>query len=253
MRGLGCELDDDGVIAGDLRDKYLARLVGETAYYLDSRDWRHLLDGVHDQGATNTCVAWAFSTAIYLAGQAAGIDLSRPSVRHAYALGSLYDRPWAPISTGGRSPRRTAEALAKYGIIGEDRWPFLAGPVDEGFPLDLDVASVDARLTGMYTLGGEGLPSQIRTALTHGHFPIVAIQVRESFDDYRGGLYWPNGLGRGWHMIAACAHYAGMICFVNSWSSSWGDAGFVWIPDEVINGPDVADAVCVTAAPAMLR
>lgn len=264
MKGLGCILDAPEIIAGDLRDHHVAQLVGAERSYAERRDWRDALDFLPDQGASSTCVGWLLSTAIYLAGEVAGFHLPRPSVRWLYALGSWKSAPGKPISAGGRSIRATARAAAAHGIAAEARWPWTPPSDDadqdtwdrfvtEAPPFDLDVAASDAMLTGTYTLGGGDLAVQMRMALDKGHFPGAAINVRDSFDEHRSGLYVPSGASRGWHAICSIAYTPDAICFVRNWGRDDGENGFVWIPDAVLNSPEVADAVVITAAPAGTR
>lgn len=254
MKGLGLELDAADVVAGDVRDRHVASLVGAERAYAERRDWRDALDFVPDQGGSSTCVAWYFSTALYLAGQASGVPIARPSVRWLYAIGHWLRSPGTPISPGGRSMRATAQAAAKHGLIAEARWPFDELLVtDDRIPFDVDVAASDARFMGYYAIGGGDVGAQIRMALDKGHFPGIAINVRESFDDYRGGLYAPAGPSRGWHAICSIAYTPEAVCFVRNWGADDGENGYVWIPDTVLNSPDVADAIVVTAAPAGVR
>ncbi len=254
MKGLGLELDAPDIIAGDLRDRHVTQLLGEERVYADYRDWRDALDFLPDQGDTSTCVAWCFSTAIYLAGQVAGRPIPRPSVRWLYAIGWWLQHPKTAISDGGRSLRATADAARQHGIIAEARWAFdVARVTDDEIPVDVDVAASDALLTGTYTLGAGDIGKQLRVALDKGHFPGIAINVRESFDSYRGGLYAPAGASRGWHAICSIAYTPDAVCFVRNWGADDGENGFIWVPNDVLNSPEVADAVVVTAAPAGVR
>lgn len=253
MRGLGCVLDPPDVVAGELRTRHVAALVGTDAAYAPVRDWRGELDFIPDQGPTETCVAWSLSSAVFLAARAADAPIPRPSVRWLYAISHWAVLPGTSISPGGRSARTMARAAERHGLVAESRWPFDVAHVTEPPPLDVDVAGTDALLTGWYRVGNGDVPTQMRMALNVGHFPMLAIQVRESFDAYRGGLYTPSGAARGWHMLVAVGYSPGAFVLLNSWGTAHGEGGFVLVPDEVIVGPDVADIVVVTAAPKEVR
>lgn len=253
MRGLGCILDPPEVVAGELRSRHVASLVGADAAYAPVRDWRGHLDFVPDQGETETCVAWSFSTAAFLAARVARMPIERPSVRWFYAISHWIWQPGTPISRYGRSARTMALAAQHHGLVAERRWPFDAARVTEPPPLDLDVAGADALLTGWYRIGGGDVPTQLRMALNAGHFPMLALQVRESFDDYRGGIYVPSGRVRGWHMLVAIGYSPGTFVLLNSWGTHHGDGGFAMVSDELVTGPEVAGIVVVTTAPTEVR
>lgn len=253
MRGLGCVLDPPEVVAGELRTRHVASLVGSDAAYAPVRDWREHLDFVPDQGATETCVAWSLSSAAFLAARVARTPIARPSVRWLYAISHWAWLPGTPISPYGRSARTMALAAERHGLVAEPRWPFDVARVTEPPPLDLDIAGADALLTGWYRIGGGDVPTQMRMALNAGHFPMLAIQVRESFRAYEGGIYVPNGTARGWHMLVAVAYSPGTFVLLNSWGEDHGDGGFVLVPDDVVTGPDVAGIIVVTTAPTGVR
>lgn len=253
-RGTGLILDPPELVSIELRDRHVARLVGADPAYAPARDWRDRLDVVPDQGASETCVAWLFSTAAYVAGQIQGAPIPRPSVRWIYACGSGWWTPGQGIDPAGRSIRATARQLARHGIIAEHRWPWDVTKVtDPNVPIDIDVAGADALLTGWYSAGGGDLPTQLRMALDKGHIPGIAINVRESFDAYRSGLYAPAGSSRGWHAIAVLGYTPTSFTVCANWGRSFGDEGFVHFPDAVIASPEVADAVVITAAPRGVR
>jgi hypothetical protein len=253
MRGLGCILDEPEIVAGELRTRHVAALIGADAAYAPVRDWRDQLDFVPDQGATETCVAWSLSSAAFRAARIAGTPIARPSVRWLYAIAHWLGLPGTPISPYGRSARTMALAAERHGLIAESRWPFDVAHVTEPPPVDLDMAGADALLAGWYRIGDGDVPTQMRMALNAGHFPMLAIQVRESFDAYCGGIYEPNGSTRGWHMLVAVGYSPGTFVLLNSWGADHGDGGFVTIPDDVVIGPEVAGIVVVTTAPKEVR
>ncbi len=253
MRGLGCILDPPDVVAGELRTRHVASLIGADAAYAPVRDWRDHLDVVPDQGATETCVAWSLSSAAFLAARVVGVPIARPSVRWLYAISHWAWQPGTPISPYGRSARTMALAAAQHGFVAEARWPFDVARVTEPPPLDLDVAGADALLTGWYRVGDGDVPTQLRMALNAGHFPMLAVQVRESFDAYRGGIYMPSGSARGWHMLVAIGYSPGTFVLLNSWGAGHGDGGFILVSDELVSGPEVAGIIVVTTAPREVR
>jgi len=253
MHGLGCVLDPSEVVAGELRTRHVASLIGSDAAYAPVRDWREHLDFVPDQGPTETCVAWSLSSATLLAARVAGRPIARPSVRWLYAISHWAVLPGTPIAPNGRSARTMSVAAERHGLVAESRWPFDVAQVTEPPPLDLDVAGADALLTGWYRVGGGDVPTQLRMALNAGHFPMLAMQVRESFDAYRGGIYEPRGRARGWHMLVVVGYSPKAFVLLNSWGPLHGDGGFVLIDDELVLGPEVADIVVVTTAPKEVR
>lgn len=247
---------------------------GSSALTASERDWRFLDSTVYSQDDSSTCVAQSASMAVFLRGQAAalrgeGPAVKRPSVLQGYLFGQLEDQRLdgiplheRKIVDAGMRARSLLLAWQRYGIASEEYLPFdtaflkqvVAAPTAEEasklLPFDIDVAAADAKLTGWKRIEGPK-SDELALALDVAHMPIMAIRVHENFQGWDGrGVYRePAGKYVGNHMMAAVAFRPGAICFRNSWGSSWGDGGHVWIASEFLDGLNGLDAWRITAAP----
>lgn len=234
----------------DARHRHVAGLVGASPSGLpDVVDWTPLLDRIADQGATSSCVGQAFSTAIYLTGQAQAAPVPRPSAAWSYALARYYDTPGVLVDVGCR-PRSCVLAALRYGIVAEARIPFDIARVNDAPPFDADAAAADAMFTGYYRVAGD-VPLLLRMALARGHVPMLSMVVHESFQDLGAGQVYaePDGTELGRHMVCVAGYRAGAFRIVNSWGTGWADGGCGLVADRFIASSYVQDVYVVTAAP----
>jgi hypothetical protein len=224
---------------------------GRTTGHATSRDWRHLLDHVVDQGPTNSCVGQFLSSAVYLAGQAQNEPVKRPSALWSYA-GARWRDNYGVLEDIGCRPTQLMLAGQEHGLVAEERWPFEVASVNVPPPFDADVAGADALLTGWYSADLMDVPLALRLALDKGHFPGVAMEVRDSFYDVRPFDVFdePRGEFRGNHMVTLVGYRPGAFLLLNSWGRGWGDDGSCWVSDRFIASHYCKQRMVVTAAPA---
>lgn len=224
-----------------------------------SKEWRHLVDRVPNQGPTNSCVGWWLSSAVYLAGRAAevmgtGERVERPSALWSYALARWKDPATqvGRLTDDGCQPRAMMRGAQENGLVAEKRWPFDPADVNVPPPFDADVAGADAFLTGWYGIGASHAADMMRSALDRGHFPGFAIDVYDNFYAYNGTSTYdiPRGSWQGSHMVTVVGHRPGELCILNSWGREWGDDGYAWLTDELVESAYVKQRLVVTAAPA---
>jgi len=234
----------------DELDRGLYGLVGSAESPPYRVDHTRYLDTVNDQKWTNSCVGQWFSNAVYLAGQAQGKPVARPSARWAYTVARYLRNPGADLLDLGSSARLMCEGAAKHGIVADSRLPFVPADINEPPPFDADVAGGDALFTGYYRAGADA--ELLKRALCLGHFPGVAIAVHQNFVDWAtDGVYSePLGAFRGYHMLTLVGYRPGAFRVLNSWGTSWGDGGFCWMSDYFITSQYAFDRYVVTAAPA---
>ncbi len=249
-RGLGCIPCSLEEAETDRLQRHVIGLIGTSSYTALSVDHTHLLDSVRDQGSTSSCVGQWFSNAIYLAGQAQGNPVARPSVRWSYAVSRYLGSPGQLVDFG-TSPRLMCEGAERHGIVAESRLPFDAARIDEPPPFDADVAGADALFTGYYRADAD--TDQLRRALELGQFPGIAISVHQSFVDWdnNGSVYdEPMGAFSGYHMVTLAGYRPGAFLVLNSWGAGWGEGGLCWMSDRFIRSQYTFDRYVVTAAPA---
>lgn len=249
IRGMGCIPDRLIDAERDASDRHIGHLVGASASYPDSIDFRKYLDAVPDQGATSRCVAWYVSSAVYLAGQVRGTPVPRPSAKWNYDVARYVDTPGVLVDIGSRC-WSMLQGLGQHGMISEARLPSTNENVNEPPPFDADLYGADALLTGYYKLEGR-LSTLIRMTLAAGHLPGFAMVVHESFQDLaRGELYdEPDGMELGRHMVTCIGYRPGAILLLNSWGRFWADDGFCWVSDRFVDSHYVFDRYAITAAP----
>jgi C1A family cysteine protease len=252
MRGYGAIPDRLDVLDREGRTNAVSGLVGSVPIYATSRDWTPLIDEVKDQRSTNSCVGWAFASAIYLAGQASGAHVERPSATWCYDVARYVATPGVLVDAGCR-PRDMIEGLSSHGIVVDSRLPFDARRIDDAPPFDCDIASADALLTGHYRVD-EDVPTMFRMALDRGHFPCFALVVSQAFEDLGSTVYdEPNGAELGRHMVALVGYRPGAFRVLNSWGSTWANEGLCWISDRFVASHYVSDRYVITAAPKGIR
>jgi len=248
MVGFGCVPNTEAEVEHDRICNGIERLVGSPLAADMWIDYSRFVDRVCDQGPTQSCVANWFSTACYLAGQAQGKLVPRPSRRWAYAVARYTRTPGVLIDTGS-SARMMCVGSSRHGIVSEERLPFEPAKIDEPPPFDADIAGADALFTGYYRAESA---LDIRRALSLGHFPGTAIRVYEDFERIGGdGAIYdvPSGAFRGQHMITAVGCKPGAILYINSWGTGWGMGGYAWLSDRFVDSHDAFDKYVVTSAP----
>lgn len=235
----------------DGRLRHVAALVGANPTFATARDWTHLLDRVHDQGRTNRCVGWSFSTAMFLAGQTKGQPIPRPSAKWLYDIARYYDTPGVLVDVGCR-PRSMALAAGQHGVVAEKDLASSQANVNEAPPFDADLLGAGAIFTGYYKVEGD-VPMLFRMALDRGHFPALSMVMHESFQDLgRVAVYdEPEGMELGRHMVTLVGYRPGAFLLLNSWGTTWAADGLCWVSDRFIASHYVADRYVVTAAPAL--
>lgn len=224
-------------------------LIGVSNYFASAVDHTKYLDFVPDQGATNSCVGQWHSSAIYLAGQAQGRPVPRPSRRWSYAVSRYMATPGVLVDMGC-SARLMCLGTERHGIIAESRLPFAPSEINEPPPFDADIAGADALFTGYFRADAD--TDQLRAALEKGQFPGIAIATYQNFVDWGadGTVYdEPAGEFRGYHMLTLCGYRPGAFLVLNSWGSGWGAGGLCWMSDRFIRSRYTFDRYIVTAAP----
>lgn len=246
--GLGCIPCTAEEAAEDCVRRHVGQLIGGARASASHVDHSHLLDFVPDQSTTMSCVGQWHSSAIYLAGQAQGLPVPRPSRRWSYLVARYRSSPGLLVDAGS-SVRQMCEGTAEHGIVSEERLPFEPHRINEPPPFDADLAGDDALFTGFYR--ADASAEQLRRALELGQFPGIAIQVYQNFFDHREGVYddIAGAYSGGAHMLTLVGYRPGAFLVLNSWGEGWGEDGFCWMSERFVESRHAFDRYVVTAAP----
>jgi len=211
----------------------------------DSVDWRDsgVVTGVRDQGACGSC--WAFAASSAMASYAKigemSHDLLELSPQH---LTSCTPNPLSCGGTGGC--QGAIEPLAftyasLFGVVTEDEYPYTSG---HGSGADTR-CDYDARSTpaSVMTLGFETLPHNDQLAVM-AHLankgPLSASVAASDWGLYFGGVFDGCDYDRNIvvnHAVLLVGYgtdpQGGDYWLIkNSWSSSWGDDGYIKLKRE---------------------
>ena len=211
-----------------------------------------MLTEVPDQGPTSACVGESLATSIYLHAKTAGRPIDRPSAAAIYALARLGDGARHPLPDTGSRPTLAMVEAQTNGLVADARWPLRVDTVLDVPPLDVFAQGLDAKLDAYYAIpSGPGAAVLIRRAIAAGCYPIFAMPVDPSYEQYRGGV-WEclEALPLGGHMQCLVGYDATTFLVANSWGPTWGIGGFARVSAAWIESYAVTDILVPTTAPA---
>lgn len=229
--------DTDADVEEDLRDRHVGGLIGASVSELPaSVDYSAFLPSVPDQGGSSACVGFAFATAIYLRAKLAGHPIDRPSAKGIYDVARLTDARNVLIDDGCR-PRAAIDGLQTFGMVSETRWPLTPTNVNDLPPLDVFQHGLGAMIANYYRIGGGDVATLVRSALAKGFLPFFAMPVDNAFVKMNGAGPYNNltGPALGSHAMCLVGYDADTFLIANSWSASWGAAGFARITSAGLN------------------
>lgn len=215
-------------------------------------DLRGLCPPVYDQLALGSCTsnAWAFAVQ-FLALKEALSDQTTPSRLFIY-----WNERVLEGSTGtdsGAELRDGIKTLATIGSISETEWPYdIAKFADEPPAQCFTDAKVEKTLRYMAVRQAH---FDLKSALASGYPVPFGFTVYESFESAqvaKTGLVPMPGMSEsvvGGHAVALVGYdddfkaadgQPGCYVVRNSWSDTWGDAGYFYMPYRYVGDPDLA-------------
>lgn len=229
----------------DQRDKYYsipnAILFSEMPSEVDQR---HLCAPVGDQGRVGSCTG-------FMGTRLLGFDRNKQNLPpFAYSELYLYYKTRLKEGTasvdGGATIKDTIQTAIKIGVCSEDLWPYVEGNVTKKPPKACDQSAVQHR--GITYMRVPQNLLHMKSVIFGGGAIGVGISVYESFESDEaaktGDIPMPQAGEQllGGHAILLVGFSDEKRCFIaeNSWSTSWGDKGFAYLPYDYLERHDLA-------------
>jgi hypothetical protein len=195
-----------------------------------------------DQGSQGSCVGWATAYAIksYFEKRDIGWDLSRQD--HLFSPAFVFNAIALPGCQGSR-PNDALDRLRDVGAATWDRMPYTDQSCSRQPSQEAMAQAGTYRIQSWGTLRTVG---DIKAQLANHRPVLLGIMVYPSFNNLNGpdSVYNDfSGQQGGGHALAVVGYdddrYGGALKVINSWSTSWGDSGFCWLPYNVVSNSQV--------------
>lgn len=229
---------------GDYRDRHMLISPATVACLPVSVDLRPQCPPVLDQGQLGSCTANAIASALQFDQMKQQLPTYTPS--RLYIYWNERDIEGSTDYDSGAEIRDGFKSLRDVGYCKEDEWPysidkFTQKPPDECFNNAKPMCGVAyARLMQ--------LSAQLRGCLASGTPFVFGVTVYESFESKaveQTGIVPLPGSSEGvigGHCMLACGYDDSKQQFTiqNSWGTSYGDKGFLYIPYAYMFDPNLA-------------
>ena len=218
-----------------------------------NNDLRDLAPPVRFQDATNACTGFG-GTAIRMAltnkyhlehGEPLSMD-DLLSPRHLY-YHTRKDEDRDFPNDAGATMRSACQAIKDFGVCPERFMPWDDDQLNDAPSEEAEQAARDYGVSGYLRLPGAGqqLLAQVLSCLGDGYPVFIAINVHDSFvqtgADGRVRSKQPGEKVLGGHALAVFGSFAdnsyaggGNLVTQNSWSESWGERGWCYVPWQYV-------------------
>jgi hypothetical protein len=223
-------------------------------------------DDIRDQGPTESCTGQALTDAARTSCILRGVDPGPLSALTSYAAARikggdpkyLVDGEGYKLWTDeGAYTTPLMQGAGSYGFAPESAWPFDPEKVNDVPDFGALVRAHDLRIP-LNAWEKVTTAQEIRRAMVAKCTVIIALRVTDVFLDNEDGLVDRMiGNVRGGHMMALRGYGHETVRGaktrgfdgVNSWGTGWGDHGWFFVTDEVIESDACLVAVAIKVAP----
>lgn len=198
---------------------------------------------IWNQGETNSCTAHAASAAYEYELSQQHLPDFMPSRLFLYYNERIEEG--TANQDSGATIRDSVKALAKYGTLPENYWPFSERIAER--PSDADYQLAIRNIVTSYSAVPQTIQS-IKTAIYQKHPVIFGFMVYESFESpevAQSGVQPLPGINEqclGGHAVLCVGWDDSIKSFWirNSWGSDWGQSGYFCMPYDYITNPQLA-------------
>lgn len=193
-----------------------------------------LMPPVKNQGGEFSCVAFAAGYAARSAEQfyktaAAGYDFST----NVFSSEFLYNQTKFGDCGAGTSVTTVLEFLKTYGVCTEQSMPYSDLNGCSLLPTSGQSAEAANYKISSYSVISKSDITAIKTMVVNKHPLVLTVNLDASFTNAQAGFIWKaySGAAGFSHAIVICGYDDAKHAFkvMNSWGTSWGDAGYSWI------------------------
>lgn len=204
------------------------------------------LPRVEDQGQLGSCTMNASTSAmefLYRKAQKPQPELSRLFGYYAERV-KIESTPASEDS--GAMIRDSMKSLMMYGVCFETTWPYEVDKFSVEPPKAAWEEALKHRITSYYRVTGL---TGIRSCLAEGYPVVIGFSVPESMEGEETGttgiVQYPSGSEPivGGHAVLVVGYNdaSQLLMFQNSWSTTWGDQGYGYLPYKFVTGGLASD------------
>jgi hypothetical protein len=220
-----------------------------------SADLSSYVPPICNQGSVPSCVAWSTAYNAYTIQYAYKNKINAAAELREIALSAMLPyKQIEPNCDNGSAIETIAEQIISRGNVS---YPDFNGS-DCVLPPSYDLLKKAeknkpikdfVRIFDEYSTANEKIYRTKQQIATYNTPVILAMQVHQNFDGYKGveDYYVPEGDVAGYHAVVVVGYNMKGFKIVNSWGPGWGKSGFFWV--EYADFAKVADGAIVLRLP----
>ncbi len=221
----------------------------------DVIDLRDVLPPAGDQGPRGTCVAFAL-TAIHAAAIASNGERLPLSEEYLFWAAKIRDGH----SGDGTTYSAAVRGLSEDGQCQAEHWPYDAMTSHHASGYSPSAAAIaDAQSRTADSRNFAAAVDEVREALLGGSPIAIAIPVWQDFDEVDGSgvASLPPNIDELplEHAVVIAGHdrTRSAVLIRNSWGREWGDNGYAWFEDHILDAAEPLRAWTLTTSTAVTR